>query len=574
MNYIIKVKKSFVYIINILNKKPLLALFITFFLTLLLKCLLFAYYTMDYDLILNPLIFENNMWRFYLMYIVVCGIIASLMLIFKNKLWIIISSVILDIWLLSNLVYWRSYHNLLNVWCLETLNSLNGFWDAIIIFLEWKDCLFPCLTILLILIYITLPKLNYRKLLSFAICFIIFFFSTAPKIGSEARMYHVSKNIFNNAYNETWISNYEYCSYFSPITYLFFQLKTLIVNLNEEKPQIEEQELIPFMHKDEILTANNSNKYNLIVVCFESLETWTINEQIENQYITPNINRLLSSSHSLFSDKVKVQTMGGSSSDAQILINTGLLPINKGAVILRYPLNYYYSIPKTIKEYTKQMWIVDDGTTWNYKIMPISFSYDTIFVNNISDLFMCKRISENIPVSPYMLQVVTIASHSPFLKCADSSSIVLSNDIPTVMRNYIKCVNYTDKALGLLFNSVNLDSTIILITGDHTIFSSEKREKFTEYCQNNNLTLPVEKAFVPLIIYSPEIKEQIIIKDTVYQMDIYPTLLHLLHKEDYVWKGFGINLLDIEAKREILPEDASRLSDEIILNDYFQKYKN
>jgi phosphoglycerol transferase MdoB-like AlkP superfamily enzyme len=83
----------------------------------------------------------------------------------------------------------------------------------------------------------------------------------------------------------------------------------------------------------------------------------------------------------------------------------------------------------------------------------------------------------------------------------------------------------------------------------------------------------VEKEFVPLIIYAPEIEKNMVVTDTTYQMDIYPTLLHLLHQENYMWQGFGINLLDSNAKRKITPEKALQLSDAIIQNDYFKTIK-
>jgi phosphoglycerol transferase MdoB-like AlkP superfamily enzyme len=202
------------------------------------------------------------------------------------------------------------------------------------------------------------------------------------------------------------------------------------------------------------------------------------------------------------------------------------------------------------------------------------YSYELSFVNNISDYIMCKRVSENIPNKPYISQVVTLASHSPFTTFADSSSLILPKDMPADMANYIKSVNYTDNALGLLFDKFKNDSTIIMITGDHTIFHEEKRNEFKQYCSKNSFDIPVEKCFVPLIIYAPEINDKIVVTDTVYQMDIYPTLLHLLHQENYIWQGFGINLLNPNAKRKITAEEALKLSDAIIRNDYFRIRRN
>ena len=88
------------------------------------------------------------------------------------------------------------------------------------------------------------------------------------------------------------------------------------------------------------------------------------------------------------------------------------------------------------------------------------------------------------------------------------------------------------------------------------------------------MELSVEEAYCPLIVYSPKINGNINITDIAYQMDIYPTILHLIGCEDYYWKGFGVNLLDSVARknRPITEDEAFELSDKIIRADYFRTY--
>ncbi len=78
--------------------------------------------------------------------------------------------------------------------------------------------------------------------------------------------------------------------------------------------------------------------------------------------------------------------------------------------------------------------------------------------------------------------------------------------------------------------------------------------------------------YVPLIIYSPRIKQKVLINDEVCQMDIYPTLLHILDCEAYCWKGFGVNLLEQDAwkNRPISPKEAQRLSDKMLRANFFK----
>jgi hypothetical protein len=61
-------------------------------------------------------------------------------------------------------------------------------------------------------------------------------------------------------------------------------------------------------------------------------------------------------------------------------------------------------------------------------------------------------------------------------------------------------------------------------------------------------------------------------------MDIYPTCLSLLGAGSYHWQGFGINLLaqpdscsapELIQKRPIAEDEAYKLSDRLIRNNYF-----
>ena len=556
---------------KLIKDNPLVVVFFLFLSVLFIKCLIFISFLLN-----NSYHIEG--WKTLIMYIGVCGIISSFVFLFKWKWWMVIVSAFLDIWLIGNLIYWRSYNDLLSVYSIEAAGNMSGYWSSVFVFLEWKDAVFLLFTISLVLIIVFLPIKNRiisrKNMLFFLVCLSLSILCTFPqtkKIEKTSNMWHP---LMIGYARDFWLPNTYHCTHFSPITYFFLQIRVLLsVSKEENIPKIDRYDINPFLAK--MSKTIRGNEYlNLIIVLFESLETWVVNSEINNQQITPNLtNKLLSSQHCLFTDKVTDQTRNAKSMDGQFILNTGLLPISQGVTSKRYLNNYYFSIQKALQNHTKNSFLNNRGDTWNERQMALNLGYDTIFVyndNNGYDFISCKRMTDNIPKKPHILQIVTICSHAPFEIFADSSSLITPKDMPKDMANYIKSVNYTDNALGLIFDSVNLDSTIIVVTGDHIIFHAEKRELFKKFCYKTDIDIPVEKAFVPLIIYSPEIKESVLVTDTVFQMDIYPTLLHLLHLEDYIWQGFGINLLDHDAKRKIAPDEASRLSDAIIRNDYLR----
>lgn len=546
---------------KLVKENPFWVSFIVFFLVLLIKCIAFISITKAFR-------FED--WKTVTMYIGVCGIISSFVLLCGWKWLMVIGSVLLDIWLIGNLIYWRSFHDLLSVYSLEAAGDMNGYWSSIFVFLEWKDTVFLLLTILLMVIVIYLPNKNRKiriNIIFFLICLPLFLLCVYPQTKEMKKLTGFTHPLDPRYVKEYWYPSIYFCEKFSPITYFLLQLRVLVSDLKENKPLINQQDIEPFLSKDH--QVKNRENYNLVIVLFESMETWVVHSEINNQQITPNLNKLLSSRHCLFADKVTDQTRYGKSMDGQQIINTGLLPIYQGVTTNRYWANFYFSITNALQNYTKSSYNAN-GECWNELPTAMNYGYDTVFINLESDILVSKRAIENMHKKPHIIQVATGASHTPFTYCNDSSLLITPGDMPDDMANYIKSVNYTDNALSLLFDNIYLDSTIVVITGDHTIFYDEKRERFKQYCKMNNLDIPVQKAFVPLVICSPELKESVTVTDTVYQMDIYPTLIHLLHREDYKWQGLGINLLAPGAKRKLTPDEALELSDAVIRNDYFR----
>ena len=81
----------------------------------------------------------------------------------------------------------------------------------------------------------------------------------------------------------------------------------------------------------------------------------------------------------------------------------------------------------------------------------------------------------------------------------------------------------------------------------------------------------MDEGYLPLIIYSPEIKQNTRIEDVCYQSDIYPTMMSLLGAEKYYWQGLGVNILDSAARQNRLAAENELfdLSDRVIMNDWF-----
>ena len=149
--------------------------------------------------------------------------------------------------------------------------------------------------------------------------------------------------------------------------------------------------------------------------------------------------------------------------------------------------------------------------------------------------------------------------------------------MPTTLKNYLTCVNYTDNVIGKLITKIetnpNWSNTTLVITGDHTVFKEQMLKKFYPYTKTSDISLKSMHNYIPLIIYSPSITSKTIENGIHYQSDIYSTILSLIGEDDYYWKGIGKNILSKDKSNRIDEETGYRISDIIIRNNYFENYR-
>lgn len=552
-----------------------------FNLLLLFKCILFAYLLEPKG---NNFLFDAlglYSIRILLINFGFCTLIAAFTFLFLNKKWTAVVAILLDIWLIGNLLYFRSYHDLLNSWSIINISNMDGIWSSILPFMAWQDLMFLLTTLFWITFLIVTKKYfpkSKRSIKLFIASVIIASVGFLPTVYVSQQV-DQPINPFSNYFKEASTGRIWYSSTFSPIAHFINETKNLIIQVFSEPkiPHLNPQEVEPFWNVENQPTSSQAN---LLIIFFESFESWTINAQIDGQEITPNINRLINNKSTVYFPHVVPQILNGMSSDAQLIVNTGLLPIYDGAVSMRFYANRFPSLAEALQSNTRKMFIPTPASAWNQGQMTHAFYYESLYAEPISDLTMMKKISQEMQTStsPFCFVVTTMASHSPFTEYSDSSSLNIKTELPSDLSNYIKSVNYTDECIGYLLDHLLEDSllsknTTVVITGDHTFFHAEKRNEYADFFEKKHLNI-IPKAFVPLLIYSAEKVTQATHNDTIYQMDIYPTLLEINECENYFWKGFGINLLNTDLKnRPISPEKANQISDKVIRNNYFKGVK-
>lgn len=544
---------------------PLLYIFVLFAKAWIFSC------AIDPSLITSIANHELFIMRLSINYFASVLFLTAFAYFIRSKVWCILLLGLTDIWLIANLIYFRSYNDLLNSWCFYSISNLSGFETAVWTFFEWSDLSFVALSLLYgICAFFLRNYSNYKTLYTTLTCFLLGLVLSIPQMVVSLHE-EMPCNPYDKYYHDVSMGRNWYCITFSPYKYFMNELLAFRFFDDSSFYAIDDDAFMQYILPTNTNLENVQAPYNVVIVFFESLENWTTGLIVDGEEITPNLNRFSGHPHTCYLELVS-QVAQGMSSDAQLIVLAGLLPIENGAASMRFPTNTYLTLPKSCTFSKTQMFVPTSSSCWNQAAMCKAFGFQELFAMECSDyvLFdtLCNVLTEM--KQPAFLMAITMASHSPFTDYADYSHLQLKGIKNTELKNYLRCVNYTDSCLGYLMRQITAsplsENTIMLIMGDHTIFYPEKRERFfQELSCNDNPQFPK----IPAFIYTPCVNT-ILPWDTAYQMDVYPTILALLNKQ-YLWQGVGKNLKE-NTPRKIASDSASFISNSIIQHNFFQRF--
>lgn len=585
------------------SKYSTLILASIFAFTLFLQCCFFHYQAFHSILISSLWNDPISFFTFYAPKISISLFIASFVFLFKRKSWTIYVSLLVSIWCIAELVYYRVYESFLDPYSILIVDNMNGFWDSVIPLIYSSDYVFVLISIIYLVIYLIFknPQKDIKAFTILILSAILMQILTGellykkhlPYLRQESflksddfkpvdKAYYPFSNDFIRVISggELWTLQYHdwYIRNTSSIHHFILNVIDIVEiscfeNSDSTTDIVISDDVESLINNTKNIEHINKGTQNrLIIILVESLENWVISESI-----TPNLyHSLKCNSNLLYASKITKQTLKGNSADGQLIVMTGLLPVQEGVVCYKYFQNTFPSLSKL---YDSSTAIIPGSLgAWNQRAMSKAYGIDSSFVVLENDRIVIDNTINQYSQSKFLLSL-TISTHLPCTAFTDSATIKCNYN-PKAVSDYINSMNFLDTHLGKLFNNLHSDSILqnstIVITGDHTIFPSEMRKEFSDYCKTNNLDYKVEENYCPLIIYSPNIKEKTIVDEEAYQMDIYPTILHVIGAKDYYWKGFGVNLLDSVARqnRPISPENAFELSDKLIRANYFKEIED
>lgn len=529
----------------------------------------------------------------------------------RTRFWfLVICNALFSLLLVGDLMYYRGFCSFISPYLMSQTTNLDNLSSSIMSMLRLIDLLFFLDLLALVGIGLKFKNFHVTAKRNVSTLLILLILSV-----SYVYYQHVQLDIKGKGqdmlFRVSWSPN-QTMTNLSPLGYHAFDLYNYYENKQTEKLTPEENQEIKtwFAQKQENLPSNQYKGIfkgqNLIMIQVESLENFVINQKVNGQEITPNLNKFLA--NSLYFSNFYEQVYNGTSADADLMANTSVYPVRTGATFFRFPNDIYNSLPKLLRGagYSTLAIHPDKGSYWNWmpalttigfeKTMDEThFNTDEKIGLGISDGSYFKQIAPIIASEkqPFYTFMVTLTSHNPFELPDQYRKLVLSETLnKTKLGGYFQSINYTDEQigdfLGTLDKSGVLDNTVVVIYGDHTGVHKYYNDEVKEVQPQENWWLDDTKR-IPLIIYHKGMKGRDI-GITGGQIDTMPTVAYLMgiNEESYRRTVFGRNLLNtnkdfaVLADKQYVGEAASNdelqhqikgidLADLIIRKNYFKE---
>lgn len=482
---------------------------------------------------------------------------------------LVIIYALLSILLYANAVYYRFFSDFIT---LPTITQTQNFGDlggSVISLLNPYDILF--FVDVFLLIYLCLSKkiqkdnskIGYKQAIA-GIVFIIGISAVNLGLANIDRPQLLTRG-FDRNYIVKYLGMYNYTIYDATET----------IKASSQRVLADSDDMTEVINYTKSNYAESNPEYfgaakemNVIYIHLESFQNFLIDYKLNGQEVTPFLNSLTKDPNTLYFDNFFHQTAQGKTSDAEFMLENSIFGLPQGSAYITKAQNDYQAAPAILKEdgYTSAVFHGNNGTFWNRNEIYKSFGYDHFFDGNYYDTTSEEDMAEyglldkpffeqsldllkTLP-QPFYSKFITVGNHYPYKMDQDLTTIDKATTGDASVDNYFQTARYADEAIeqfiGELQKSGLYDNSMLVFYGDHYGIS-ENHNKSMEQIIGKEIT-PFESTNlqrVPLIIHVPGMQGGV---NHTYggQIDLLPTLLHLLGVDSQNYVQFGNDLLSKE----------------------------
>ncbi|GAA2985492.1 LTA synthase family protein [Lentilactobacillus parakefiri] len=309
---------------------------------------------------------------------------------------------------------------------------------------------------------------------------------------------------------------------------------------------------------------------NVIVIHLESFQQFLIGKKINGQEVTPFLNKLYKSKSSYAFKNFFHQVGQGKTSDAENMLETSTYGLPQGSLFAQLGSdNTFQAAPAILKQrrgYTSAVFHGNIASFWNrnnvYKNMGYQYFFDASYYNTTGDRSLGYGLKDKLLFrdsvkylqnlqQPFYVKYITVTNHFPYDLDKEDTNFKTTNTGDDVVDNYFLTAHYLDQAVHEFYNYLRktglLKHSLILLYGDHYGISNSENTNLAKALGKNpddwNDFDNAQLQRVPLIIDVPGQKNGFVSKKYAGEIDVLPTLMHLLGISSKRYVQFGTDIL-------------------------------
>ena len=308
---------------------------------------------------------------------------------------------------------------------------------------------------------------------------------------------------------------------------------------------------------------------NVIVIHLESFQQFLINYKLNDKEVTPFLNSLYNSKETYSFANFFNQVGQGKTSDAENMLETSTYGLSQGSLFsILGTDNTFEGAPAILDQsqgYTSAVFHGNSGSFWNrnnvYKNLGYNYFFDSSYyntdANNLTEYGLKDKLLFHDSVKylerlqqPFYAKFITVSNHFPFALDDQNTSFDKANTSDASINNYFVTAHYLDQAVQEFFEYLKksglYDNSIIVLYGDHYGISDTRNLKLASLLGKSSSTWSdfdnTQMQRVPFMIHIPGTKDGGVQTQYGGEIDVLPTLLHLLGIDSCDYIQFGTDL--------------------------------
>ncbi|PWG00581.1 alkaline phosphatase [Levilactobacillus bambusae] len=308
---------------------------------------------------------------------------------------------------------------------------------------------------------------------------------------------------------------------------------------------------------------------NVIVIHLESFQQFLIGKKVNGQEVTPFLNKLYRSQSTYSFDNFFHQVGQGKTSDAENMLETSTYGLPQGSLFASLGSdNTFQAAPAILNQragYTSAVFHGNVASFWNrnnvYKNMGYQYFFDASYYDTSGDKATGYGLKDKLlfkdSVSylqrlqqPFYVKYITVSNHFPYSLDSEDTSFKTTDTGDSTVDNYFQTAHYLDQSVQEFYQYLNKSglakNSIVMLYGDHYGISDSENKSLAkalnvdpdDWTDYDNAQLQR----VPLMFNMPGYKKGRVEHQYGGEIDVLPTLLHLLGISSKRYIQFGTDL--------------------------------